>query len=95
MSQLMCFYLLHKNWRVRLAMNRSASWIFTFWLYAVLSAFAAIGGYATKTMNVLESLAMLALSVFLMIFSYTFLAEAQRIHHIRILARNPIFIGPT
>lgn len=92
MTQLMCFYLLHKNWRARLAMNSSASWIFTCWLYAGFSAFAAIGGYAVKTTSSLESLAMLALSLFLVIFSYTFLAEAKRVHHIRILARNAAFV---
>lgn len=95
MAQLMRFYLGHKNWRARLAMNSSASWIFTCWLYAGLSAFAAIGGYVAKTMSALESLELSALSLFLVIFSYTFLAEAKHIHHIRILARNATFIDET
>lgn len=92
MTQLMRFYLGHTNWRARLAMNRSASWIFTCWLYAGFSAFAAIGGYVAKTTSVLQSLGILALSLFLVIFSYTFLAEAKRIRHIRILAKNALFI---
>jgi nitric oxide reductase large subunit len=91
----MCFYLLHKNWRARLAMNSSASWIFTCWLCAGFSALASMGGYAAKTTSGLGSLAMFALSLFLVIFSYAFLAEAKRIHHIRILARNAVFDDET
>lgn len=95
MIQLMRFYLLHKNWRARLALNSSASWIFMCWLCAGSSAIAAMGGYAAKSTSSLESLAIFALSLFLVILSYTFLHKAKRIHHIRILARNEVFVGGT
>ncbi len=95
MASLMCFYLLRKNWRARLAMNSSASWIFTCWLCAGFSALTATGGYAANTVSGMESLAMIALSLSLIILSYALLAEAKRIHHIRILAGNTVFVDET
>lgn len=76
-------------------MNSSASWIFTCWLCAGFSALAAIGGHAAETTSRPESLAMFALSLLLVILSYVFLREAERIHHIRILARNEVFVDET
>lgn len=91
MFQLMLFYLNHSHWRARLALNNSASSIFTCWLLAGLFVLASGIGYASKTMGGLESLGMFALSIIFVIVSFAFFADAKRIHHIRLAAGNSVF----
>lgn len=91
MFQLMIFYLMHRNWRARLALNNSASSIFTCWLLAGSFVAASGIGYASKTMGGLESLGIFSVSIICVIISFAFLADAKRIHHIRLTAGNSVF----
>jgi uncharacterized membrane protein (UPF0136 family) len=90
MIKLMKFYLFHKKgFRTALSMNSPASYIWTIWLSSFLCFIGGIVSFVFRG-NVTESLLLCSFSALLFLASFCFLPEAQRIHAVKMAAKNSI-----
>jgi hypothetical protein len=79
MLELMSFYILHRNWRARLAMNSAARWIWLFCLIGLLFLFAALGALLWRG-DLAVAVASFCLALGLFASSFAFRKRAARLH---------------
>lgn len=92
MLSLMRFYIPHKNWRARLALNSAASNIWLCWVISLLFVAGLALGAAFRSLDTGSALLMGAAAVASFAASFAFLAEAKRLHAVRLAAGNAVFI---
>jgi hypothetical protein len=91
MLSLMRFYVLHKNWRARLALNSAASNIWLCWIISLLFVAGLAWGAAFRSLDKGSALFLGATAVASFAASFAFLAEAKRQHAVRLAAGNAVF----
>lgn len=93
MFELMQSYIPHKNWRDRLALNPAASNIWLCWVIALTFMAGLVIGSAFCSLDKISFLVMASVSIASFAASFIFLAEAKRVHAIRVAAGNEVFLG--
>lgn len=93
MFKLMRFYLLHKHWRTRLAMNQAASNIWVCWLICLCFSLVLVISIIFQNIDFVSGAALLGAATLSFAASFAFLREAKRIHTIRYAARNKALFG--
>jgi hypothetical protein len=92
MLSLMRFYILHRNWRARLALNSAASNIWLCWVISFHFLAGLALGVAFCSLDTGSALLIGAAAVASFAASFAFLAEAKRLHAVRLAAGNAIFV---
>jgi hypothetical protein len=92
MFSLMRFYILNKNWRARLALNSAASNIWLCWIISFLFVAGLAIGVVIRSVDTGSALLMCAVAAASFAASFAFLAEAKRLHAVRLAAGNALFV---
>lgn len=92
--ELMAYYIPHRNWRARLAMNSATSNIWTFWVLSMVNLLAAFVILIREGVC-LNFLVLVCVGAALFAVSFLFLPEAKRLHEIQRIVNNEILFGET
>jgi ABC-type uncharacterized transport system permease subunit len=90
--ELMAHYILHRNWRVRLAMNGAATNIYMCWVLSVACLFTSVV-LLIQAVAISIALMLLCAGFALFAVSFLFFQEAKRIHKINWVMKNEAFFG--
>jgi hypothetical protein len=88
----MCFYLPHKNWRARLALNPAASNIWLCWVVALDCLAGLTIGVAFWSLDAITFIVIALAAIASFLAAFIFLPEAKRVHAIRVAAGNGVFL---
>lgn len=92
MFSLMRFYIIHKNWRARLALNSAAKRIWLCWIISFLCVAGLVLGIAFRSLDTHSGLVLAAVAVASFAASFLFLPEARRLHAVRTASENTFFV---
>ena len=80
MLKLMRFYLLHKDWRARLALNSAASNIWLCWLITLMFVAGFVFSVVFKGLDTVTALVMTFLAIVSLLLFFILFTQAKRLH---------------